>query len=117
MSIYRKIPIEVEAVQLTWHTWGQLCDLIGEFPEGMRGTYLDAYDNPVDGFPGDRSETEMAHIGLIIPTLEGTMLGIQDDWIIRGVQGELYPCKPDIFAKTYEFVRETATEQIPEENA
>jgi hypothetical protein len=37
-----------------------------------------------------------------IPTLEGLMVGIEGDWIIRGVKGELYPCKPDIFAATYE---------------
>ena len=37
-----------------------------------------------------------------IKTLEGLMRGDCDDWIIRGVKGELYPCKPDIFALTYE---------------
>lgn len=37
-----------------------------------------------------------------IKTLEGTMRGEVGDWIIRGVNGEFYPCKPDIFAKTYE---------------
>jgi hypothetical protein len=40
--------------------------------------------------------------GLKIPTLEGEMTGSVGDWIIRGVQGEFYPCKPDIFAATYE---------------
>jgi hypothetical protein len=38
----------------------------------------------------------------IISTLEGTMVASPGDWIIRGVKGELYPCKPDIFAATYE---------------
>lgn len=38
------------------------------------------------------------------PTLEGNMLASKGDWIIRGVQGEFYPCKPDIFAATYELV-------------
>lgn len=37
-----------------------------------------------------------------IVTLEGTMRASRDDWIIRGVQGELYPCKPDIFSATYD---------------
>lgn len=41
-----------------------------------------------------------------IRTLEGVMRGDAGDWIIRGVQGELYPCKPDIFAATYEAVLE-----------
>lgn len=42
--------------------------------------------------------------GIIIPTLEGDMLGSPKDWIIRGVAGEFYPCKPDIFEATYEKV-------------
>ena len=39
---------------------------------------------------------------LLIPTLEGTMRADVGDWIIRGVQGEFYPCKPEIFKETYE---------------
>lgn len=39
---------------------------------------------------------------LLVETLEGVMKADPDDWIIRGVRGELYPCKPDIFAATYE---------------
>jgi hypothetical protein len=39
---------------------------------------------------------------LLIPTLEGDMLAIEGDWVIKGVKGELYPCKPDIFDATYE---------------
>ena len=40
--------------------------------------------------------------GLVIGTLEGEMRADVGDWIIQGVKGELYPCKPDIFAATYE---------------
>lgn len=39
---------------------------------------------------------------IAIPTLEGTMYADSGDWIIRGVAGEFYPCKPDIFSATYE---------------
>ena len=39
---------------------------------------------------------------VIIGTLEGNMVAHEGDWIIQGVQGELYPCKPDIFVATYE---------------
>lgn len=42
----------------------------------------------------------------VIPTLEGNHTASPGDWIIRGVKGELYPCKPDIFAATYEAVTE-----------
>lgn len=38
----------------------------------------------------------------VVETLEGTMQGNAGDWLIEGVNGELYPCKPDIFAKTYD---------------
>ena len=41
---------------------------------------------------------------LDVPTLEGTMTAEPGDWIIRGVKGEFYPCKPDIFNATYEAV-------------
>lgn len=42
-----------------------------------------------------------------IGTLEGTMTAIYGDWIIKGVNGEFYPCKPDIFEKTYEPVEDS----------
>lgn len=41
---------------------------------------------------------------IYIETLEGTMEARPGDWIIRGVNGELYPCKPDVFEKTYEII-------------
>lgn len=43
-------------------------------------------------------------LGLLINTLEGQMLGVENDWVIKGVNGEFYPSKPDIFFKTYELV-------------
>jgi len=43
---------------------------------------------------------------LLIPTLEGTLYAKEGDWIIRGVKGEIYPCKDDIFRATYEPVEE-----------
>ena len=43
---------------------------------------------------------------LSIKTLEGTMRADQGDWIIRGVKGEIYPCKPEIFVATYDPVEE-----------
>lgn len=42
--------------------------------------------------------------GLRLPTLEGAMLAEWGDWVIQGIQGEFYPCKPDIFEQTYEAV-------------
>lgn len=51
---------------------------------------------------GYKSETDPVERGVHIETLEGTMVAREGDWIIRGVKGEFYPCKPDIFAATYE---------------
>jgi hypothetical protein len=44
----------------------------------------------------------------MIATLEGDMMVSENDWVIKGVKGELYPCKPDIFEMTYEPVEEPA---------
>lgn len=100
MSRFRKKPVVIEAVQLRWDTWSEMCDFagVGQLSDGKpMGCYVDDDGNGTDSYPG-----EGARIGLWIPTLEGLMLGSQDDWIIKGVQGELYPCKPDIFEQTYE---------------
>ena len=53
------------------------------------------------GFEDFTSERDGA---IAIKTLEGTMEASPGDWIIKGVKGEFYPCKPDIFAATYELV-------------
>lgn len=45
---------------------------------------------------------ELGSDTFIIETLEGDHLAKKGDWIIKGEQGEFYPCKPDIFSKTYE---------------
>jgi hypothetical protein len=47
------------------------------------------------------------NVSFEVETLEGTMLGKPGDYLIKGVNGELYPCKPDIFDKTYEHLRES----------
>jgi hypothetical protein len=95
---YRKLPVVIEAVQLTWATWSEVCEFVPA-PWFVRGCYLSP-----DGriLPDDKvSET----MGLIIRTLESNeFVARQGDYIIKGVFGEFYACKPDIFAKTYEKV-------------
>lgn len=51
-------------------------------------------------------EAGLKYVGntIEIPTLEGTMIASPGDWIIKGVKGEFYPCKPDVFDITYEKV-------------
>ncbi len=100
---YRKGPVVVEAIQLRWDNWSEMCihagvgKLVDSKPEGC---YLDAEGKVCEEFQVKKD----VRIGLLIPTLEGLMVGTQDDWIIRGIKGELYPCKPDIFEATYELV-------------
>lgn len=79
---FRKKPVVVEAVRWT----GKNHNKIRAFAKGSTRT-VDFYD---DGTV------------LIIHTPEGHHVATVGDWIIKGVHGELYPCKPDIFAETYE---------------
>lgn len=52
--------------------------------------------------------------GIIVPTLEGQHIASPGDWIIRGVVGEHYPCKPNVFDTTYEPAPEAPTEETTE---
>lgn len=109
---YRKKPVVIEAVQLRWDNWSEMCEHagVGELLNGRpEGTFIDADGRAVDApvtVEFDNGQAPGFKIGLLIPTLEGVMLGVQDDYIIRGVKGELYPCRPDIFETTYEAVTE-----------
>lgn len=100
---YRKKPVEIEAMQLTRENVDEVAAWCG-------GRVIR------DAKPGDPTDV---YVALDIPTLEGTMRGdtfhsstwdgrryAGGDYIIRGVQGEFYPCKPDVFAATYEEVAE-----------
>lgn len=91
MAKYRKRPVVVDAVQLLWDTWGEMCEFVG----------VGALS---EGKPEGRQDGEA--IGLDIPTLEGLMHANENDFIIKEVKGEFYPCKPDIFEATYELVEE-----------
>ena len=86
---YRKKPVVIEAVQLRWDNWSEMCDFIG-------------VGQLSDNKPEGKQDGEK--IGLLIPTLEGVMTAQENDFIIKGVKGEIYPCKPDIFEQTYELV-------------
>jgi hypothetical protein len=93
MPKFRKKPVVIEAVQLTWPNWNAVCDFLSKEAFGV-GTYVDE-----NGIP---TEDASKRLGVHINTLEGKMLAVENDWIIKGVKGEFYPCKPDIFAATYE---------------
>jgi hypothetical protein len=78
---FRKRPVVIDAIQWT----GQ-----------------DSYAAIRDFLGPDFICWHTCHDTISIRTLEGTMVARVNDWIIRGVQGEHYPCKPDIFEATYE---------------
>lgn len=80
MTTFRKKPVLIEAVQLP----------VTSVPAWL----ADAMDAFIVRLYSDGTAS--------IDTLEGTMSGVKGDWLIRGVKGEIYPCKPDIFEITYE---------------
>lgn len=82
MPKFRKKPVVIEAIQ-----------------------FLILNSEEVESFVGgDMGRNEKGQI--VIATLEGAMICSINDWIIKGVNGEFYPCKNDIFEKTYELVEE-----------
>jgi hypothetical protein len=95
MAKYRKLPVVIEAVQLSWKTWGDICEFVGD----IIGPHNPARAS--DEYSDHCGELGQ-YIEFNIPTLEGVHLAKHGDWIIKGVKGEFYPCKPDVFAATYE---------------
>ncbi len=89
MPFFRKKPVMIEARQFTAETWED----IEKWSEGnaiAHGNWK--HKNDV--------------LWMIIKTLEGNHTANINDWIIKGVKGEFYPCKPDIFTATYDLVEE-----------
>ena len=84
----RKKPIEVYAFRLTKDKLQFLLNNFANYDEISGGCSMDGQEY------------------LEIKTLEGIMRANLNDWIIRGISGELYPCKSDIFDKTYDLLNE-----------
>jgi len=84
MAKYRKKPVVIEAYQLP--------PIDEDAPDGL----IEWLGGSSRAITSERDGT------LAIETLEGTMTAQPGDWIIKGVQGEYYPCKPGIFEQTYE---------------
>jgi hypothetical protein len=87
---FRKKPVVIEAVK-----W--ICT--------DRGTKCVTWPKSWGKTP-KKWKVSCVNLSLFIPTLEGEMEASRGDWIIRGIKGEFYPCKPDIFEATYEPVKE-----------
>lgn len=91
---YRKKPVVVEVIQWTGLNLEEVKEFVGE---SLTYDILDAAWKVGKGRP---------YVLMKIKTLEGDMEVSEKDFIIKGVNGEFYPCKPDIFEKTYEKVLE-----------
>lgn len=85
---YRKKPVVIEAEQFVIYK-------PKECPP-----FVNVMDVTFPVYKNDKNEPY-----IIVPTLEGQHIASNLDYIIKGIQGELYPCKPDIFEKTYELVK------------
>lgn len=93
MAKYRKKPVVIEAIQWTGENLSEVLNFTGRHPR---------FDEFFEDFEDYKRHVESDGRIFKILTLEGTMSAQPGDWIIRGVSGEHYPCKPDIFAATYE---------------
>lgn len=101
---YRKKPVVVEAM----HHEGASTDLMDVYRWVERNTQ-GSYDtnDPSGEMPASGVSIDARTGFMVIATLEGEMQAKPGDYVIRGVQGEFYPCKPDIFEATYEAVGES----------
>lgn len=104
MPLYRKKPVEIEARRVPTDTSDITAYLdesisLAEWCDGLSYMMTEDDERAYDG-----CEFVGPHIS--IKTLEGTHAAQPGDWIIRGVQGEFYPCKPNIFDITYDLVGE-----------
>ncbi len=108
---YRQRPEEVEAVQLRWETWNEVCEMIGPFWIGMRGVYVDADGNWHDQQPATADPRSEARIGLLIPCADGYVLAVQDDYVVRTVTGTIDVCKAHNFRRRYTRIVERAEDQ------
>lgn len=99
---YVKKLVEIEAIQFNGYNWVECYQFMNK-PLEYGKDYVIKDTTDIDG------EICIQWIGvhesIDIETLEGTMKCSKGDYIIRGVNGEFYPCKPDIFEKTYEKVK------------
>ncbi len=87
MAKYRKKPVIIEAVQWKVNNIQEIIEFMGS-----------------DNCPRYMNEFGDADMIIGIETPEGLMIAKENDWIIKRITGEFYPCKPDIFEKTYEKV-------------
>lgn len=92
MARYRTKPCEIEALEWNGHNLEEIKEFVGD---SLIYDIIDTAWQVGKGIP---------HVNMKIKTLEGDMIASKGDFIIKGLRGELYPCKPDVFHKKYELV-------------
>lgn len=91
MPKYRKKPVVIEAIQFNnLDDYLEICKWIDDSESTLSSSETVEFRTPI----------------MLVNTLEGTMAATPGDYIIKGVNGEFYPCKPDIFEKTYKALEE-----------
>lgn len=102
MIKYTKKPVTIEAVQWDGTMEGAAAIIHWAVEHGGTIRFHEAQAGVEDS---DGKSCPPSDAFLSIDTLEGTMIAVAGDWIIMGVEGEFYPCKPVIFLKTYSLAR------------
>ena len=85
MAKFRKKPVEIEAMPFERGRWKDLLEFTNNTAKDL------TIERRING-----------KATCVIPTLEGQHIANEGDWIIKGIKGEFYPCKPDIFVMTYD---------------
>lgn len=96
MAKYRKKPVVIDAIQYIGSNGTEIMTFVGRQLQESKPPSTMEYDKDI---PNEA-------YSIIIPTLEGDMKASNLDYIIKGIQGEYYPCKPNIFEQTYELVEQ-----------
>ena len=99
---YRKRPVVIEAMQLPFDATPPQGIAVYQWIESHIGSTLPKGDEPGYSPDGTGVTIDPADGHTVIRTLEGDMKVGLGDYVIKGVQGEFYPCQPDIFEATYE---------------
>ena len=96
MAKYRKKPVVIDAIQYIGSNGTEIMTFVGRQLQESKPPSAMEYDKDI---PNEA-------YSIIIPTLEGDMKCSKGDYVIKGIQGEYYPCKPIVFEQTYELVEQ-----------
>lgn len=95
MPFFQKKPVVIEARRWVGNNWNEMLAFMR-----YAGVKLDERERRIR-----------------VPTMEGAIYAAEGDWIIKGIQGEFYPCKPDIFDQTYEPTQKVPNTGLRQEGA